>query len=451
MEPESVDAVLDRANNLLEAGKPAESLRVLDQIEDSVVDADDRIEWATLRAWALSALDCVDEALDTLDALLDEFPTSARLHGTRGVVLSNAEELDEARAALELAVSLDEKDEVALANLALVYEKLHDFEKAVETYDRAIILGADIDWALQRRAAAQSEAGDYAGAKATLKRYLSLVPDDVEQWIALAILHSDDDEYDRAFACYRTAERLDANSPWLHLNWGVTAVRAGALKLARRELRRLRDADPHAARVHLLRAFILEEEGRLTAAQVAYEQALAHAPADDDSELAYTFEMAMEFFTNRKMREHYERVLRQAYVANVCTVELCEAYREAAGAHADQAVWFSLMLEGDYRAGLSEVHERSYDPPIWPDDDEPAARRAAQRERPLTRFLRNYQVIARDRDEAVALTLAFAQRMAETGVRLREFVGEEPVEDAHLGVYEVEHDSLVFGDDSADD
>lgn len=430
MEPEELDSLLDRANRLLEAGRPDESLRCLDQVAGQMLEGEDRIEWASLRAWALTEMGRDEEALETLEPLVEEFPESSRLLGTLGVVLSNTDDLEEARDALEEALSLSPKDEVALANLALVYEKLRDYQQAIELYERALGLGADIDWVLQRKAAVLAECGHYGEAKVTLKRYLSLAPEDAAQWVALGILYSDDQEYAEAFECYEQAEQLDPDSASLHLNWGVTAVRAHDLATAREQLAQLQWLEPRSSRPLLLRAFIVEEEGDATTARAIYDRIVARTHFADRGELTYALEMAMDFFARHELRPRCDRLLKRAYATNACTVELCEAYREAAGQYVDKAFWFSLMVEADYRAGLSELYER----------DSPEPHR-------FTRFVRDYQVVARDRDEAVGLVMAFAQRMGERHPCVREFVGDEPIEDTHTGLYEVETDSLVFADD----
>jgi tetratricopeptide (TPR) repeat protein len=239
MDPNRIEAVLDQANDLLRAGRPADVLSCLRQIENDLAEGDERIECASLQAWALSELSRTDDALDMLESLIDEYPHSARLYSTLGVVLSNSDDLDGACEALEQAVALDEDDEVALANLGLVYEKLRHYEDALDFYDQAIERGAEIDWLLQRKAAVQAELGDLTAARATLKRYLSLAPDDAEQWVTLALLHSDEGQFKQAFQCYRAAEQIAPDSSSLRLNWGVTAVRAHQVDVARQQLQYL--------------------------------------------------------------------------------------------------------------------------------------------------------------------------------------------------------------------
>jgi tetratricopeptide (TPR) repeat protein len=299
-------------------------------------------------------------------------------------------------------------------------------------YDRALTLGADIDWVLQRKAAALAETGQYAEAKSTLKRYLSLAPEDASQWIALAILHSDDEEYEAAFACYAEAERLDPDASTLRLNWGVTAVKAHQLRVARAQLRHLQRLEPRSTRPWLLRAFILEEEGHDTEARLIYERILARTRFADESEFTYALEMAMDFFSRHAQRAACERLMKRAYAANACTVELCEAYRELTGKPVARAYWYSVMVEADYRTGLREVHEPGNPSPRY------------------TRFARALQVVASNHDDAVGHILEFTRHMGEENVAIREFVGEEEIEDSHTGIYEVEVSSYVFAEDEAE-
>ena len=426
MSPESISEVLERAHDLLSAGRPGAALRVLRSLGDEYLEEEDRIEYTALQALALSDSGRGDRAVDLLDALLEEFPDSARLHSTAGIVLAAAGEFEDACDELEEAHDLDPGDASTLANLAMVYEELREYDRAAKLYARAAEKGGDLQWILPRQAAVYTEMNLTTRACKTLRRYLSIVPDDAEQWIALAILCSDDGDFHAAGDCYRHAERLDGDSATLRLNWGVTAVRAHDTDEAERQRAHLAALEPDAARTFLLEAYILEERGELVAAEAAYERALQVCVDENDEEQTYTLEMAMDFFARQQRAGVCDKLLAAAYRINACTVELCEAHRQVHAAACEAPRWFSVMLEADHRAGLSEM--RALD--------------AESAELPR-RYLRNFQVVARDRDEAVSMAIETAQQFGETNVIVREFAGEEALEGAYGGLYEIARDAFV--------
>ncbi|MBL8878842.1 MAG: tetratricopeptide repeat protein [Phycisphaerales bacterium] len=432
MEPDFIESVLAKASDLLETGKPAESLQCLEQLEGMVSEPEDRIECGTLRAWALSEMDRVDDAIQTLEPLIDEFPNSARLHGTFGVVLSNADELEAARASLEKAVSLDNRDDVAASNLALVCEKMGDLGTAIKLYDRALDLGAELDWTLQRTAAVLYDLGDVELARKTLKRYLSLAPDDAEQWITLGIWLSDSNLFEEAAQAFARSEEINAESPTLRLHWGESEARAGHVKSARRQLKLLQKLSPGSPLPSLLRAWILEQEQNFAAADKCYREAIERVRPEDYSELTFTLEASMDFYVDLRDIAMCERIFEDAYFHNACTIELCEAYRESSGEKIKDAVWFSTLVEADFR-----------------DDLTPWIRRGREGDSHPARYYRNIQIVAKDRDEAIASAVALLERMGERNVRFVEFLGSEPLEEAFTGVYEVGYDIDLAGDDAA--
>ncbi len=429
MRPEDVNERLARAHELLEQGRAADSLRYLDELVESVVDGEERVEAVALRSLALAALDRFDEAISSVESLLEELPNAARLHATRGILLLNRGEMDEARDALETAYQLDQEDELVLANLGTVYDRLGMHRQALDVLNHLIKLGGDIEWTLPRVASLQADLGDTVAARSTLRRYLSVFTDDASAWISLGILHSDDELYEDAFTCYRRAEQIDPSASGLRLNWGVTAVRAGRLPLAREQLTYLQRSEPDTSRPRILRAIISEESGDLRAAEHLYDEALHHVVPGDREELTYSFEMAMDFFARNDRPERCEQLLAQAYAANACTFELCEVFREATGEPVRNGAWFSLIVEADYRPGLEEL--------IRPPDRSGA---------PFTRFQRVFQIVARDRDEATGQVLQFLRRMGETGATVRGILQEEQVEDEYTGIYEIDQYAAVFSD-----
>ncbi len=427
MSPNDVHSILSQAGLLLEAGKPAETLTCLRQIP--VLAEDElRIRCASLRAWALSELGHTDQAVDALRPLLAAFPESPVLLRAFGVVLLNEGNLEHACEVLEEALELEpeEPDPSTLANLALVYERLRDYPRAMELYDEAGWAGVDLGWLLERKAVAQAEFGDTAAAKATLRRLLSIKPDDAEQLLSLASLHTHDEEYEQAFACFQAAEKIAPNHTALRLHWGMAAARAGCFSQAEYQLRALRRLEPGAARAALLDAVIGDCRGDAGVAQ-KYQVALACADLDESQVQRQALEMAMDYFVRHEQREPADALFRQAYRHNACTIEVCEAYRQVAGEWATDAVWYSLLVEADHRAGLLEISDRRGD------------------ERgPYRRYVRNVQVLARDRDDALARVLDLLERMGERNAAIVEFVSEEAMQGAYLGLYEIEAECAVF-------
>lgn len=428
MDRDDLDQFFEQAARLLDDGQFDQALEKLDGLSQALDDADDRVEWTTMRAWALAELGRVDEALDAVEPLLDEFPENARLHCTRGFALLQADALSEAIEALEHAYELDPEDELTITNLAYACERVRDFGRACELYDRAMDLGVGIDWALARKAAALADGGDLEAATKTLKRYLSLEPEDVEQWCELAIMYADLGQLEAAFGAFEQAVQHAPEEPEPRMNFGLTLARAGKTVEARAQLDEIVRIEGRQVRAQLLDATILEVEGHVRRAEQAYERLLAELDPAQEDDLVFALERAMDFFSRQKNRKRCEELLRRAYSENACTVELCEAYREIETRFAKKAYWLSVVIEADYRKGLREAYTRHID-----------------RAKPRQRYRRNFQVVARDRDDAVAMVLDLATRMGEKHARVREIVREEAIDDAYTGLYEIERDAVVMG------
>ncbi|MCG3127673.1 MAG: hypothetical protein CHACPFDD_02540 [Phycisphaerae bacterium] len=470
MDTDDIQSKLQRAGELLDAGEPEEALRCLEGLEGTLVDADDRIEHASLRAWALSQVNENTEALQLIRPLIEEFPDSVRLHTTHGIVLSNLNRLGDARAALELALSLDESDAVALANLGYVHEQAGDLDAALRSYEQAAENGADVAWILQRRAAVQRELEDYPAARKTLLRYLSLAPDDEFEWISLAIVHSELGEYESAFECYQRAEQINRDSTDLRFNWGLTAERAGRMEEAHAQLSLLDTAAPRSPQTCILRAFIHEHEGDLKSAMAAHLEAIERAAEFGRDSLAYAIEQAMEFCVTHQKRKEGEALMKRAYARDACTVELCAAYRELNGRFLDQGYWYNVMIEIDRKSHAVERppeggnngklpgsngqlggwRDRSGAPRRAGRNSPPPRESNGRREVPADptshgaggdgprRILRCVQLIASDRDDGISLLNEFLTRMGERRAVVAGFTDEDPVEDEYGGIYEVE-------------
>jgi tetratricopeptide (TPR) repeat protein len=97
-------AAAERAEALIEAGRPVEALECSERV---LSEAPAHGEGLAARARALRALGRSADALEALNELARAWPGSAPAQDARGVLLAEAGGLDEARAAFAAALTLD--------------------------------------------------------------------------------------------------------------------------------------------------------------------------------------------------------------------------------------------------------------------------------------------------------------------------------------------------------
>ncbi|MDX2198501.1 MAG: tetratricopeptide repeat protein [Phycisphaerae bacterium] len=436
MDGENYEELFEQTAKLLDEGKFEEALQALDRFPQPLEEAEDRIEWVAMRGWALAELHRAEEALEMIEPLMEEFPEAPRLLATLGVVLMNCDRVDEALAKLEQAYEVDPDDELILVNLAMAYERVREYRRAIALYDQAIDKGVSLDWALQQKAAVLADSGMFEEAVGTWRRYLSLVPDDAYAWMELANAYADMQQYPSACGAFEQAAKLKPDEPEIHINWGFALTESGDAAGARAQLEKVRELEKRTPRLQLLEASVLECEGHARLAEQTYERVLAEVEPEAEADHSVALELAMDFYARHRNRKRCDELLRRAYVENACSVGLCEAYREIETRFAKRAYWVSMIIEADFRTGLRTPSRRAA--------AAPPARVIGAGGAKARRYRRNFKVVARDRDDAVAMVLDFAAKMGEKHARVREIVHEETLDDTYTGLYEIDRDCVLL-------
>lgn len=175
-----------------------------DHLAHSPTDAD---SWFNL-AWSCRAAGDFAAALDAYDrALAAGIRDPADVHVNRAAILSEqVGDADAAIAALEIALTLDPRHQVALVNLGTLHEDIGDRDAAIATYRRLLDIAPAHPRALARLAALTGYPAELTTRIASLVDNRALPGDArVELGFALARAHDRAGDYGAAFARLREA------------------------------------------------------------------------------------------------------------------------------------------------------------------------------------------------------------------------------------------------------
>ena len=96
---------------------------------------------------ALAAMDQgrEEEAIRMFEALAEKYPQMSGSQTNLGLLYLKRNDLDRAEAALQKAVSINDRNAVALTHLGIVYRKRGRFQDAAEAYEKALSSQPDYD------------------------------------------------------------------------------------------------------------------------------------------------------------------------------------------------------------------------------------------------------------------------------------------------------------------
>jgi tetratricopeptide (TPR) repeat protein len=190
------------------------------------------------------------------------------------------------------ALSIDDRL-VALANRAVGYRKLEDFDRAIADYDEALRLDPDFSWALNGRGATHVERGEYdqalidlAAGVRVLRAEIALADPGTEEHDALVlrlarayyvrgVVHARREDHRRAAEDLREGFRLASYDPDIGngLCWSL-AVSGGDLEEARAACDAALRARPNYGPTLDSRAMVGLKQGRFQDAWNDYDAAV---------------------------------------------------------------------------------------------------------------------------------------------------------------------------------
>lgn len=265
------------AGALLQAGRSAEALRVLEAL---LADHPGHADALNNTAIALAQLGRFDEAIARFRHAAAADPKHADAHHNLGLVLHQHGRFDEASDAFTRSLALHPTDAIRWVDAGNSHLEAQRAAEALHAYDEALRRDPHCISALSNRALALRALLRLPEAEAACRAAISIAPDHVDAWSNLGLMLINDDRLEeggdalgRALALAPDSVVVGANRCGLHLR---TGRRIEALALAEQ----LVATHPRAAEAWNALGHAQMELGRHDDALSSCERALDVAPAD---------------------------------------------------------------------------------------------------------------------------------------------------------------------------
>lgn len=429
-----------RAVELYESGQVEAALALLD--EELNPESRERIVEGHL--WALRILcrqdleegDLEDEYFEQarwVDELVGEGPTK-EFKLAAGIFLSEHDAFGLAEHVLARLCNEDTNSHIPVFNLALVHERDGRSDEAINGYQKTIAMAPEWPHGHLYLARCLRDSGRPLEAVEPLSKYLELEPEDQDEWISLAILHSNSGNFESANSAYNRASFVDPTSISLNFNRGITASRAEDREQLEKTTRTLEKQCPDDWRTHLLRGYLRELDGDLWTAWEAFSEAASpeFLESEDEEARECAATHALAFTVTNGMKDQVEDMSSRCYASFSLSYDILFQLRKFAGLHAIEAQDFGVLVKSDL-TDPDAIEQLMADDEIEP---------------PFCYF-RNYRVIADSPDTASKYAIAFEERVGGRNVEIEEITEVETVRDVFLGVWWLARELHCFSENAA--
>lgn len=187
---------------------------------------------------------------------------------------------DQAIAAYDQAIKLDENFYLAWYAKGIAFSFKGDYPAAIVAFDRVTQIQPDFDKAWRQRGHALFHSEKYQEAIASFDRSIALNPKDFYLYVERGFALDELGRYEEAIAAYNEAIKLNPEHPWIYNNRGLAKKEQGNLEAAIADYNQALRINPNDAAVYLNRGGAKYEQGDIAGAIADYNQALQINPND---------------------------------------------------------------------------------------------------------------------------------------------------------------------------
>nr|AAR38497.1 TPR repeat protein [uncultured marine bacterium 583] len=220
----------------------------------------------------------IQEALDSVGALIKEYPNDPLLYNLSGICYKTIGELDEAVKSFEKALAIKPDYAEVHYNLGLTLQDLGQLDAAVKSYEKAIAIKPDYANACNNLGVTLQDLGQLDAAVKSYEKAIAIKPDFSDANNNLGIALKNLGQLDAAVECYKKALAIKPDYAEAHYNLGNALKNLGQLDAAVECYKKALAIKPDYADACNNLGNALKNLGQLDAAVKCYEKAVAIKP-----------------------------------------------------------------------------------------------------------------------------------------------------------------------------
>jgi tetratricopeptide (TPR) repeat protein len=263
--PESWQSLVARSIELYKTGDLLRAFEAVEKVGEAVSDS----RFFTYRASLRLSVGRVEEARADIDRALSLNPNDGDGHALKAVIAVVQNDRETAREAVEQAVTVAPNAAGPHLAASLVRQAEFELEKARESAAKAVKAAPDRPLGWARLAEIHLMFGDLEAALKAAQKAVEIDPAVAQTQTVLGFAHLSRIDLDAAEEAFEKAITLDPGAPLPRLGLGLLKIRKGALEEGRREIETAAVLDPGNTliRSYLGKAYFEEKRDKPAAGQ----------------------------------------------------------------------------------------------------------------------------------------------------------------------------------------
>lgn len=217
------------------------------------------------------------EALDVLEAGIEEMPDSSRIYDMRGVLLDAAGLFDLAIADFEKAIQLEDDMAIKihiLSNLGGTKTKIRDFKGAYEILKHTHDLSPNDIAVLNNLAVVCDEIGKPEETRTYLNKIILLDPKNYPAHLNIGFSFQTIEKHDSAIVYFDKAIKINNKEPFSYSNRSYSKLKLGDIEGAMKDIDKSIELNPYNSYAFKIKALILIENKKTNDACIQLNKAV---------------------------------------------------------------------------------------------------------------------------------------------------------------------------------